>query len=292
MGIDQAHAEVRLEPYIVAGYLPRAMPHAPALGLSVATVAPSALEGEISDQLAFDLKATSRWIADPVKLATVAGGGQHWQPSQGTNLAPYFGFTKFNKPIVAANYSWIEPNGKEKDFPAFRLNRGAHGQLVGFPDKLAGYTVVFVARLRRPEGGHKAPLFASREGPHDADVSADTKLVLHNHPRRLRCYKENHFLQRRAVDDGRPMIIAVRQDTTKQTLVVGDANRWAHKHHRHAAVPKFDMNWYLGRGYPYSRRRTLVCDLVDIVMWDHALTDARLHHYTRTLNHLYGAVRR
>lgn len=289
-GIEQNHAEITLDPYIVAGYLPRAMPIAPALGSSIASVTPGPIWDEISDQLAIDMHATTRWIADPLKLVP-AGTGTHWEPSQGTDLSPHFSFTAKNHPIVAEDYSWRLPSGKVKAFPAFRLNKGCHGQLDGFTDHLAGYTVAFVIRIRRPEGGHRAPLFASRTAG-DADTSADTKLVFATHPRRLQLYKENHYLQRRAVDDGRPFIVAVRQDTKKMSMVVGDANRWAHKHHHHAAVTQFDMNWFLGRGTPYSRRRTLVCDLVDIVMWDHALTDVHLHHRTRQLNHLYGAVRR
>jgi hypothetical protein len=89
------------------------------------------------------------------------------------------------------------------------------------------------------------------------------------------------------------MILGLREEANKLTHIIGEHSHWSHKHHRHVHEDAYDMSWYLNRsGGAFSRRKTLVMDVVDVCLWDHARSDAHFHTDVRKLNHLYGAVAR
>jgi hypothetical protein len=263
------------------------------------------IDSEIAAQLDVDMHSQVRWIADPDKyVQTGAGifgdGLVHWMPSQGslfTGLAgePRWKFDPASQGVIDAEYSWKTARHKTKSFPALLMRNSAWGKLYNFPDKLPGYTAIFVMRIRRTTGGPQANIFASRTDPLELDGSTESRTAFHSHQGHVRTYRghKHHFISSRMGHTQRPVIIAVREDTHKITHIVGAHHGWHRKHFHHDRVKHFDMTWFLNReAGVFSRRRTLIADIVDVVMWDHARSDEHFHQDVRKLNRLYGAVAR
>lgn len=304
MAIDQFHAEINVEPYIIEGYGPRRMPMAPALGHSIATVAVPNVVKETALQLSVNMGTQARWLANAphfFQTGTVFGDGLvHWTPSQGSlatglSTEPRWKFDPLSAPALDPGYSWKLPNKKTRAFPALVFRNGAWGLLHGFPDQRPGYTTIFVIRVLRPATGAYANIFASYTDPLYSDTSATSKVLYYSHNGHIRTFRgrKNHYISQRMTQTQRPIILAVREQTSQTTTIIGTHAGWDRKVFKHDKIKHFDLSWYLAReAGAYYRSRTLYCEIVEICLWDHARTDAQMSQDVRKLDRLYGALAR
>lgn len=287
--IPQNRVGVTLDPYIVAGFMPRTYPMAGALGKSACSVGTHSTSAARAAQLAIDMGCTTRWIADPAKLVDNGDGTWRWYASQGSNQSPYWSFDASAMPEVDASYSWTLRDGTEVAYPAFLFPGSVWGTLVGFPDRITGFTVLIVARFRGTNGGAYANVFASVVSATDPDHSADTALQWRDH--RMRTIETGYVVYDDIIDTGRPQVVGVRQSYRVAYQIVGDTN-WTIRSLSHPPVNAYDMNWFIGRpSDSYHDELTLRADVLDICLWANPHTPAELQTDGHRLNGIYGVVR-
>lgn len=292
MSIAEHHARVNVDPYLLAGPYPRAMPAAAALQKSSVSIAAASNTGAIARQL--DLKLygspTTRWIADPATLVDNGDGTVDWHSSTGSNRAPVWRFDAASQPRVDSAYSYVRPDGTVMSFPAFILDGGMWARLINFPTDIAGFTVSIVAKIRGANGGAYADIFASKFTTTDGDTGADSA-VQYRHGG-IRTIKRGYTLLDPITQTGRPLILVSRAGPQHCYQFIGD-NNWSYTRFQHDVVSHYDMGWYLGRASDsYDNRLTLKADIIEICLWKNAMAEAWMdRHIGFQLNWLYKVVK-
>lgn len=289
MSINQDHARLSLDPYLVAGFLPRAMPAAAALGKSLVSASTPSITGAITSQLDLDLGATCRWIADPAKIVDNGDGTVDWRTSQGSNRAPAWRFDASSQPIQDSAYTYERPDGSTAAFPAFIFNGGKWAQLVGMSNK-PGWTVAIVLKLRRSPGPY-SNIFASKVTWADGNTGDDSAVQYRPGWGVIRTIKRGYSRGDPVTLTDRPLIIVSRSGYLHTYQVLGD-NNWSYVRFKHDPVTSYDMQWYLGRASDlYNNSLTLHADVLDIMLWDHAMDQPwKSRQIAYRLNHLYRVV--
>lgn len=291
--IPQNHRKLKLYPYLVAGAWPQRRPTACGISMSAGYAGSNSATAGLLHPLDVDPGAGvySRWIADPAKFTVDVDGNTRWAPSAGSDLTPYWRFFPSHVPAVQSDYSYKRYRGDVVVTPAVTFTGDESARLVGFPNNRSDFAVLMVTRLIRTHKTASGAILESVVNGGNIDArKSDIYLRLDGD------YLKSGCLGRHASQwvhqTGRPQMIGIAHYTLgSRQILVDDELRHAEYQHTHN-VWGFDTNMNLGSpGGAYDVDRTIHMDLLDLVMWEGAITISQFREAIHQLNAVYGITK-
>jgi len=284
--IPQQSAEMLVDPYIIAGFMPEPQPLIGCFSKTDAFAGTADISDALSDALSIDLGSRCRWLADPAKLTDHGDGTWRWVPSQGSDLTSYWQFDAANVPAIDSTYDYALKDKSVISKPAAIFDGDIWAQLHGFPSNLDEFTVLLVARLRGTNGGARAGIVESLRSGADPDASSD--VFLRQKGQNLKSQTVGVFVEDLIENTGRPQLVGASHAAALSRQILVDRDRTIQAFH-HPNVDAYDTSFYLGRtGATYDSDETMIMDVLEILIYDSALSHDQLVHRAHQLNAIYA----